>query len=407
MEKLQSKKQINLMAWLFAVTYLISYMTRINYGAIIAEMETATSFSRTLLSMALTGSFITYGIGQIIVGFLGDKFPPKRLISLGLIVTIIMNILIVLCKNPYQMCAVWCVNGFAQSFMWPPMVKMLTVNLTMGDYKNVATKVSWGSSFGSIAVYLFSPIIISLTGNWKFVFVVSAVCGLIMLFAWEKLCVFDVKNIKTESTAEVSEKGNIKHLFTPMMLFIMLAVITQGMLRDGVQTWMPSFIAETYGLSNEISILTGVVLPIFTIICLTLAKKLYQKQFTNPITCAAVFFIVGTLSALVIYTLNGLGAVFAVGGAAVLTGSMHGVNLMLICMVPAFFGKYGISSFASGVINACTYIGSAISSYGIAILSEKMGWSFTVLSWVMIAFIGAMICLSTKNSWAKKFGTNS
>lgn len=407
MEKLQSKKQINLMAWLFAVTYLISYMTRINYGAIIAEMETATSFSRTLLSMALTGSFITYGIGQIIVGFLGDKFPPKRLISLGLIVTIIMNILIVLCKNPYQMCAVWCVNGFAQSFMWPPMVKMLTVNLTMDDYKNVATKVSWGSSFGSIAVYLFSPIIISLTGNWKFVFVVSAVCGLIMLFAWEKLCIFDVKNIKTESTAEVSEKGNIKHLFTPMMLFIMLAVITQGMLRDGVQTWMPSFIAETYGLSNEISILTGVVLPIFTIICLTLAKKLYQKQFTNPITCAAVFFIVGTLSALVIYTLNGLGAVFAVGGAAVLTGSMHGVNLMLICMVPAFFGKYGISSFASGVINACTYIGSAISSYGIAILSEKMGWSFTVLSWVMIAFIGAMICLLTKNSWAKKFGTNS
>ncbi len=407
MEKLQSKKQINLMAWLFAVTYLISYMTRINYGAIIAEMETATSFSRTLLSMALTGSFITYGIGQIIVGFLGDKFPPKRLISLGLIVTIIMNILIVLCKNPYQMCAVWCVNGFAQSFMWPPMVKMLTVNLTMEDYKNVATKVSWGSSFGSIAVYLFSPIIISLTGNWKFVFVVSAVCGLIMLFAWEKLCIFDVKNIKTESNAEVSEKGNIKHLFTPMMLFIMLAVITQGMLRDGVQTWMPSFIAETYGLSNEISILTGVVLPIFTIICLTLAKKLYQKQFTNPITCAAVFFIVGTLSALVIYTLNGLGAAFAVGGAAVLTGSMHGVNLMLICMVPAFFGKYGISSFASGVINACTYIGSAISSYGIAILSEKMGWSFTVLSWVMIAFIGAMICLLTKNSWAKKFGTNS
>lgn len=115
--KLNSKKDVNILALLFAVTYMISYITRINFGAIISEMERATGLSRSLLSMSLTGSFITYGTGQIISGICGDRFSPKKLVSYGLIVTVAMNLLIPICKNPYQMLAVWCVNGFAQSFM--------------------------------------------------------------------------------------------------------------------------------------------------------------------------------------------------------------------------------------------------------------------------------------------------
>ena len=38
--KLSNKKQINSLVFLFSITYMISYMTRINYGAIIAEMQT-------------------------------------------------------------------------------------------------------------------------------------------------------------------------------------------------------------------------------------------------------------------------------------------------------------------------------------------------------------------------------
>ena len=402
MEKLQTKKQISLLTWLFAITYMVSYMTRINYGAIISEMETATQISRSLLSMALTGSFVTYGVGQIISGILGDKFSPKRLVSIGLIITIVMNALIVFCNNPYQMCVVWCINGFAQSFMWPPIVKMMTAYLTMDDYKRTTTKVGWGSSFGSIAVYFISPIIISFT-SWKGVFIFSAVCGLIMLLVWNKACVFDIKPVKNEATDSKQQKGNIKMLFTPVMLLIMIAIILQGMLRDGVQTWMPSYIAETYNLSTAISILTGVVLPLFTILCLNFSTTLYRKVFTNPIMCAAVLFLFGTLSAFSIYALQGSGAVFSVAGAALLTGSMHGVNLMLICMVPAYFAKYGIASTASGVINACTYIGSAASTYGIAVLSEKMGWHFTVLMWVAIALLGGLICLITAKKWKTKY----
>lgn len=76
---METAKKTNLrsISLLFFLTYMVSYITRTNYGAIIAEMEVATDMSRELLSMALTGSFITYGIGQIISGIIGDRFSPK------------------------------------------------------------------------------------------------------------------------------------------------------------------------------------------------------------------------------------------------------------------------------------------------------------------------------------------
>lgn len=182
---METAKKTNLrsISLLFFLTYMVSYITRTNYGAIIAEMEVATDMSRELLSMALTGSFITYGIGQIISGIIGDRFSPKKLVSIGLLSTLIMNLLIPICTNPYQMLLVWCINGFAQSLMWPPIVKLMAELLSSKEYNSATVVVTCGGSVGTITVYLISPIIISLLG-FKWVFVVSAVIAALMLLFW-------------------------------------------------------------------------------------------------------------------------------------------------------------------------------------------------------------------------------
>ena len=82
---------------------------------------------------------------------------------------------------------------------------------------------------------------------------------------------------------------------------------------------------------------------------------------------------------------------------------MHGVNLMLICMLPPYFEKYGNISTISGVLNACTYVGSAASTYGIAVLSERVGWTQTIFLWFAVAVVGSTICLLCMKSWKKKF----
>lgn len=384
---------------LFAVTYMISYMTRINYGAIISEMGSATGFTKSQLSMALTGSFITYGVGQIISGICGDKLSPKKLVSFGLIVTVLMNLLIPVCKNPYQMLGVWCINGFAQSFMWPPLVRLMSVLLSDEEYKKACGKVSWGSSIGTIAVYLISPLFISLFG-WKSVFLFSAICGAVMIVVWNRYaCETNAPAEKTDVSGQSTGKSS---LFSMVMIGVMAAIILQGMLRDGVTTWMPSYIAETYHMSNAASILTGVVLPLFGIVCVQLASRLYIRKFTNPMMCAGIFFFTGALSALAMFLLTGQNAAFSVLFSALLTGSMHGVNLILICMIPPFFKSQGNVSTVSGILNSCTYIGSAISTYGIAVLSENIGWSNTLLVWLAIAAAGTLICTLCIRPWKFK-----
>lgn len=385
-------------SFLFALIYMVSYLTRTNFGAIISEMERATGFSRELLSLSLTGSFVTYGVGQVVSGFAGDRISPKRLISLGLAVTAAMNLLLPLCKSPYTMLAVWCVNGFAQSFMWPPIVKMLTELLTEEEYKRGTVIVSWGCSAGTIGVYLLSPLVISVWG-WKWVFVLSAICAVLTLIFWQRFSYTPQSRMQ----ARPKEQGSLHALFTPLMLGVMAAIVLQGMLRDGVTTWMPSYISETYRLSTVSSILTGVILPVFSVVCYQIAAGLYRKRLTNPLLCAAVFFGAGAVFAVILLLVTGENTVLSVLSSALLTGCMHGVNLMLISMIPPFFKRYGITGTASGVLNSCTYIGSAISTYGIAVLSENAGWKSTVLIWLAIAVLGTALCLVCVKPWKRQF----
>jgi OPA family glycerol-3-phosphate transporter-like MFS transporter len=311
-----------------------------------------------------------------------------------------MNLLIPFCQNAVQMSVVWCVNGFAQSLMWPPMVRLMTALLDEQNYKTTTTKVIWGSSIGTIVVYLVSPLLITLF-SWKAVFWFSAVCGIVMLLIWNR-CSYEIgvhkRMVNTDAPAQKTS------WFGPLMAFVMVAIVSQGMLRDGITTWMPTYISDTYHLGSAISILTGVLLPVFSMICCQVCTKLYISRFTNPLTCAGVFFAVGTLAAAGLSLFTGENAAFSVAFTALLTGCMHGVNLILICMIPAFFANTGKVSAISGILNSCTYVGSAISTYGIAFLSEKCGWDFTLLMWLGIAALGAVICFSCARSWHRKFG---
>ncbi len=389
MGKTTDKKTVNLLALLFASVYMVSYITRINFGAIISEMEDALSMSRSLISVALTGNSIAYGFGQLISGYSGDNFSPKKLITFGFIITVSMNILIPFCDIWYEFLTVWCINGFAQSFMWPPLVKIMAEILSENDYKHTITKVSWGSSIGTMAVYLFSPLLIGFAG-WKSVFFFSALCGIIMIIVWN--AVPAVNNIKISPASEnQNKKNNFQGIFTPIMLGILITVVLQGMLKDGVTTWMPSYIADTYNLGTKTAILTGVIIPIFNMGAVTLGTKIHIKYLKNPCTCAGVFFVLSTIASGLLLMVTGKIAVMSVILSAVITGCMHGINLMLVCMIPAYFKDKGNVSTVSGIVNCASYIGTAISTYGVAVISQNLGWGFSIFSWMITSLFGGIL----------------
>lgn len=390
MNKLTDKRQINLMMLLFAVVYFTSYISRINFGAVIVEMVQAEGFMKSDVSLAVTAAFVTYGVGQLVSGYMGDRINPKYLMLGGLLLTAAMNVLIPGCSSPAQMVAVWAVNGFAQSFMWPPLVKIMTTLFDGDTYRTATVRVSWGSSAGTIAVYLISPLCISTVG-WKGVFFVSAAACIIMAAVW----LIALRGTDTSVSAKAEEPSGddseAAHPFTKFALVaIALAIVCQGALRDGITTWMPTYINEVYSLGSSISILTGVILPIFSIICFRITLWLRNNKVKNEVGLSAYIFIAGAAAAVLLLLTSSKSAALSVVLAAVLTGAMHGVNLLLVCMVPSYFKN---TSTASGVLNSFTYIGSAISTYGIALISEALGWSATIAAWALLAGAGVVLCI--------------
>ena len=400
MDKITQKNKVIHLMLLFMMLYLISYVTRINYGAVISEIVSAEGIQKSAASLALTASAVTYGIGQLLSGFLGDRIEPKKLIFSGLIVTIMMNLLIPFCNTPSGRMVVWGVNGLAQAFMWPPLVKIMASLFTEKDYKKAWVVVSWRSSFGTISVYLLAPLCIWVAG-WQSIFWLSAFFAAVMAVIWLKKC----PRIGMEEKKSANQAGggfSVKAMI--IMAAIMLIIVLQGILRDGVTTWMPSYVSETFQLNSKIAILTSVILPLFSVAAMQIVSVIYRKLIKNELLLSGILFIAGFFAAMALFFTDGISAVMSVILAAVLTGCMHGVNLILTCMIPPYFAKFGRISFVSGMLNFCAYIGSAVSASGIAAFSEGYGWTSTLLLWGGIAFAGGTVCCLLCRVWRKFVG---
>lgn len=404
MGKITDRKKIIIATSLFMAVYFISYLTRLNYNAVLAEMTANGGFTKAEASLPLTGLFVAYGFGQLVSGYLGDRIQPKRIIFAGLLITTAMNLVMPFCAGIGIMTAVWSVNGFAQAMIWPPLVKIMTAVFTPDEYKKACVRVSWSSSLGTIAVYLLAPVCIALSG-WRAIFIICGLLAAVTAFVWFSGCSKIEKQTGVLHISEKAAEGPENNRFTPavivLMVTIMLAVAMQGLLRDGLTSWMPVYISDAFGISSSISILTGVVLPVFSIISFQATSFFNRKVIKNEMTCAACIFALGTVCAAALYFAAYKQPALAVAMFALVTGCMHGVNLILIGMLPPHFEKYGKVSFISGLFNSSTYIGSAASIYGVALITENFGWHKTMKIWLAAAAVGTLLCVFCIKSWRK------
>ena len=388
---------------LCCLVYFTSYMTRINYGAAISEIAVSLSITNQLAGMAVTGSFFAYGLGQPICGYLGDRFTPRNMIFIGLLATSLCNLSISFMSDIYWMTAVWCLNGFFQAMMWPPLVRIMIQNLTNDGYKRTSVGVVSAASIGTIIVYVLVPLCIVLSG-WRLAFVIPAFFGLLVAFVWfygVKYATDGHKPIVREVLTQGNGAPRIRTLILSAgLLPIMLAIVLQGALRDGIATWMPTFINDTYNFGTAVSILITGILPIITIVSISVSTVL-QKAIRNELKSATYIWALSFIAALALIVVSASNVVLSVIFMGIIAGCMHGVNMMLVGHLPLHFARFGRTSTMSGILNAFTYIGSAISIYGFAALSDHFGWKYTIGSWIIIIFFGMVICAMCIKIWGR------
>ncbi len=400
----EEKSKALRLSLLCAAVYFCSYMSRYDYAVVMVEIIKSEGFTPVAASAALTGLFITYGVGQLISGYLGDRLPPHLLIFGGMLVCAAMNALIPLCPTAGWMTAVWSVNGLAQAMMWPPLVKVMTLHLHEQDYKRAVVWVSWGGSIATIIVYLAAPALIA-AGGWRLVFFGAAAAAAVMAAVWlwryHALKMPALTAAPVQTPRQESERKQGMRAVLPVVGMIMLAIVLHGVLRDGITTWTPSYLSDAFEADSGVAILSSVVLPLFAIVCFQLTSTLNRKLIKNEMTCAASIFAAGLVALCVLRLAGTSSFLLTVLALAISVGSMHGVNLVFTCMIPPYLSRFGKTAFVSGLLNSCTYVGSALSMYGVAMLTQRCGWQATLSAWCLIALAGTLCCLLTIKSWRK------
>ncbi len=397
--KLSDKKQITLLMVLGWMVYFSSYITRINFGAVLVEFIAAENVTKSAASLITSVLFVTYGAGQLLSGYLGDRISPRLLIFTGLTVAVGSNILMPLCSPHIPVMAViWGINGIAQAFMWPPLVKILSCALTPEDYSRLIPGIGTSSAVATIVIYLFSPLIIGISG-WKLVFLVSATMALAAAVVWlalSKRLLASVDFCPRPAEPQGAPSGNPDRMLWKVLPIVLVSIAIQGMLRDGISTWMPTFMSETFQVESTVSILTGVALPIMhTLVSLTNYQVLRAMKMDVFKTIVLYFSVVLVfLVGLQVFGMNSMMASMLL--LALVNGAVHGINGIQTCYLPASFKNTGNVSFLAGLLNSATYVGSALSTYLFAVISENWGWGSTVTSWIIFAAAGlglTLICM--------------
>lgn len=402
MKKLTPKN----LALLGFLVYFASYMTRKSYNGIIKGIISGYGIEKDLATLPASLALISYGLGQLISGFIGDRIKPQWIIFVGLLSSSIINLLMAAELGVTAMCILWALNGFAQSLIWPPLVRILASNMSQEEYKKACVTVNAAGSLATVFIYIISAVFIEYA-SWKFMFILAPVVGIIVGVLFLALTSNRIsadaplQKIKSDSS-DTPPRSNIKLtaiIISSGLLFICLAILFQGTLRDGIETLMPVILNENFGASDSLSTFLSVTLPLFSIVALKLTSLINEKLIKNEMVLSVVLFAISVMC-------TGLASVIKILPVGVFlmalaTGCMHGINLMLVCQIPGMFAKYGKASTISGAMNFFTYLGGAIFTFGIAVIATKTGWSIVLGICSIVAILGILMCLIAHKKWKK------
>lgn len=399
----KAARSLFIFCWL---AYAGAYLGRLNYAACLVEIIHTEGWAKGQAGLIATSFFITYGFGQIINGFIGDRISPKYMVGCGLGFSGIVN-LIFPSAHPIPMAVfLWSINGFVQSMLWSPLLRLLSE--WMPKEKRLRACVNMNSTvpFGTLAVYGMSAGLVFL-GNWRWVFYVSGIVMVLITICWflgigsleRELEDEEEQEKKEESQGQTRTIPMIRLIFLSAMPLCAAALFMQGILKDGVTTWIPAFLEENFGLTSAAAILSTTVVPIINLSGVYLADFINCKLCRNEVLTTMLFFIFCFVSLLMLIFLSENSALFSTLLLAAATTSMMGANTLLACMIPSYYVRFGVCSTATGLLNSFAYVGCAVSTYGNGVIADRFGWNAILYCWCFCAVIGMITCALASKRW--------
>lgn len=389
--------------WLCWIMYAVSYLGRYNYSGAMAAMIADGVLTTAMAGSVATAYFALYGIGQLVNGWLAGVVSPFTLMLFGAAAAGIANLLMPLCPSGAAMLAVWAVNGFAQATVWPAALRILIDVLPKRQLDKACVNICSAATAGNLAACGLVWLCLQVW-NWHGVFLLSGVCLLaaacVWRAGWRRFRLPDDLPDATKARQRAERGSMFRTLAVSGALALILPIVFHGLLRDGVSTWLPTYLVDGYGVTPAAAAALSAVLPVVNLAGVYMADYLNRRMRNEAMASAGLFALAAALIARCVWgnPLPLMGTVACLSGA---TAAMLGVNALLITFVPVRLDNGSRGTLYSGIFNALAYLGGAVSPTLAGVLLAGSGWLRVQRLWVAVAALGALICVLCIPRWGR------
>ena len=355
------------------IGYGLYYVCRLSLNVIKKPIVDAGVLSEGELGMIGSGLFITYAVGKLCNGFLADRSNIRRFMSIGLLITALINLVLGFTTSFGFFLVLWALNGWAQSMGAAPCV--VALSRWYGNKERGSFYGFWSSShnIGEALTFIATSAIVA-TFGWQWGFKGAGLIGLVG-FAIVALFMRDTPqsqglpsiaeykgDIAPETKSEESGKsvGELQKMVlkNPAIWMLALASAFMYISRYAVNSWGIFYLEAEKGYTNleasaiiSISSVCGII---GTISSGFVSDVLFKGKRNAPAVIFGLMNILGLV--LFMYGPKSMDAVsMVIFGLAIGALICYLGGLMATDVAPK-----GASGAALGVVGIASYIGAAI-----------------------------------------------
>ena len=389
-----SNKKSNFLIFLCWAAYTFAYVARLNYNASMVEILSQLDTTKEAAGSVSSFFFFAYGAGQLVNGLLSKKYNTKYSVTVALASSCVINLAMTFCNGIDEMKYLWFLNGIFQSILWSSIIKTLSDNLADSKLPKAVMVMSTTVASGTFMAYGLAALFSYLSLSWTLIFyVASALVGIVAVMWFVGMST--IQNAKKE-TKIIEKTTKSKISFTPIfvisMVVILISAITNGFIKDGITTWVPSILKEEFGVPSSLSIIVTLLLPVLSIFGTSIVNALHKKQKDENALNGIFYFASVILIGLIILTINLKSVPLTLalfGGIACL---MSAVNIVITNIVPLYSREKFDSGLLAGLLNTFCYIGSTLATSLLGRIADTSGWNNVFTCILILSIISFVIC---------------
>jgi OPA family glycerol-3-phosphate transporter-like MFS transporter len=371
------------MCWM---AYASIYLGRLNLSIAAPIMEQEELINSVQMGTLGSCFFFTYAFGQIINGYLGDIVNPKKIFSTGLIIAAVCNILIGFGPSVTMIFLLWSINGYAQSMIWGPLLKILAHTFIKEKERSRAAMIlSTSIGVGSVLAILISSIV--LEKGFETVFWVA---GIIMLIIGIASLIF-IPYVNQSKIIKREHVSFFKIFLDNKIRAILIPNMAHGIIKDNLNLWIPILFMMMYGIDVKQVVTYVFLIPLATLVGRLIFPWMYHRCRENEKVVVTIAFIVciGSLMPLVAYQIP---IWFAALLLACIALAVSVINAAFLTIFPLRFVESNNVASVSGIMDFIAYMGSAIGSVLFGIVIKYSGYKSIILFWIVISVI-SVVCM--------------